>query len=221
MRKLLRGLIALMLVGSPILVAHAADEDTTARLREQLRRTQEALRQAQSDSAELTRAKLDAEQKLQAASQQIDSAKGSSRSAQAAKASLQTQVQTLQDRQTNLEHKLEEANDRLAVTTSKLGETFKQLGARDAELTQVKQSLEQSVKANTVCEAKNVALYGYGEEVLRRYKNKGVWASLSQKDPVFGLKEVDVENVVQEYQLKMADQKIPATAQPMVQPRAP
>jgi chromosome segregation ATPase len=208
MRKLLPGLIALLLVGSPVLVAHAKDDDTTARLREQLHRTQEALRQAQADGADLTRAKLDAEQKLQAASKQIDSAKSTSKSAQVAKASLQAQVEALQNARMDLEHKLEEANDRLAVTTSKLGETFKQLGAKDAELTQTKQSLEQSVKANTVCEAKNVALYGYAEDILQHYKTKGVWASLSQKDPVFGLKEVDIENVVQEYQLKFESQKV-------------
>ena len=78
----------------------------------------------------------------------------------------------------------------------------------DAELAQVKQSLEQSTAANVSCEAKNVALYGYAEDILQHYKTKGVWASLSQKDPVFGLKEVDVENVLQEYQLKFDSQKV-------------
>jgi hypothetical protein len=43
---------------------------------------------------------------------------------------------------------------------------------------------------------------------LQAYRKKGVWASLSQKDPVLGLKEVDVENVVQEYRLKFASQQI-------------
>ena len=178
------------------------------RLREQLRRTQEALRQAQADNADLTRAKLDAEQKMQAATKEIDNVKSSSKSAHAAQASLQGQLEAARGTQETLEHKLEEANDRLAVTTSKLGEAFKQLAARNAELTQVKQSLEQSTAANVSCEAKNLALYGYAEEILQHYKTKGVWASLSQKDPVFGLKEVDVENVLQEYQLKFDSQKV-------------
>jgi hypothetical protein len=51
-------------------------------------------------------------------------------------------------------------------------------------------------------------LYGYAEAMLDKYRNKGVWASLSQKDPVLGLKNVEVENVVQEYQLKFDSQKL-------------
>ncbi len=35
-----------------------------------------------------------------------------------------------------------------------------------------------------------------------------MWASLLQKEPVFGLKQVGVENVVQEYQLKYDAQKV-------------
>ena len=78
MRNLLAGVTAsIVLAALPIGFGHA-DEDTTARLREQLRRTQEALRQAQTDNADLTRAKLDAQQKLQTATKQIDSVKSSS-----------------------------------------------------------------------------------------------------------------------------------------------
>jgi hypothetical protein len=68
--------------------------------------------------------------------------------------------------------------------------------------------------ANASCEDKNLKLYGYADEVLGLYKNKGVWAALSQKEPVLGLKEVDVENVVQEYQQKFASQKIKPSASP-------
>ena len=74
--------------------------------------------------------------------------------------------------------------------------------------------LEQSKSANASCEDKNLKLYSYAETVLGLYKNKGVWAALSQKDPVLGLKEVDVENVVQEYQQKFASQKIKPSASP-------
>ena len=88
----------------------------------------------------------------------------------------------------------------------------RQLSARESEFAQIKQSLEQSLQqskaSNVSCEDKNLKLYTYGQEVLERYRTKGVWAALSQKDPVFGLKEVDVENVVQEYRLKMAGAKL-------------
>ena len=184
--------------------AHAAEEDTTARLREMLHRTQEALHQAQADNAELTRTKTETEQKLAAAAKDLEAARGVSK----AELALRGQLQTTKASQDGLSRKLGETTAALAAANAKLADTSKQLSAGQAELAQVKQGLELSKTANTVCEDKNLKLYGYSQDVLQAYKKKGVWASLSQKDPVLGLKEVDVENVVQEYRLKIASQKI-------------
>jgi chromosome segregation ATPase len=183
--------------------AHAA-EDTTARLREVLHRTQEALHQAQSDNAELTRAKTDAEQKLQTATKELEAARGVSK----AEVALRGQLQTSKAAEDDLTHKWSDATAALASASLKQGETEKQLLSRDAELAQVKQGLELSKTATASCENKNLKLYSYAQEVLHAYRKKGVWAALSQKDPVFGLKDVDVQNVVQEYQLKFASQRV-------------
>jgi len=80
----------------------------------------------------------------------------------------------------------EDANSKLAQSTRNWGGA-KQLAARDAQVKEISLSLDQRKRDNS-CEAKNVTLYGYAEEVLQRYKEEGVWASLSQKDPLFGLK---------------------------------
>ncbi|MGD0489905.1 MAG: hypothetical protein ABSC32_00040 [Steroidobacteraceae bacterium] len=205
MRNVLAGLAAALLTCATPAIVHADEDATLARAREMLHRTQEALHQAQSDNADLVRAKADAEQKLQAAAKQIEAAQSGSKSAQA---SLNAKLTSAQGAQAELEHKLNDANERLAAARGKLDEASKELAARDSELGQVKQILEQSKTANASCEDKNLKLYGYAEEVLERYKNKGVWASLSQKDPVFGLKEVGIENILQEYQLKLASEKI-------------
>lgn len=188
--------------------ACAADEDTTARLREMLHRTQEALHQAQADNAELTRAKTESEQKLAAAAKDLAAARGVTK----AELALRGQLQSTKAAQDDLMRKLGETNTALAAANAKLGEAAKQLSAGQAELAQVKQGLALSKNANALCEDKNVKLYSYAQDVLQAYRKKGVWASLSQKDPVLGLKEVAVENVVQEYRLKIASQKIPAPA---------
>jgi hypothetical protein len=197
------GLLSLLVCASP-LRAVAAGEDTTARVREMLHRTQEALRQAQSENAELMRAKTDAEQKLQAATQQLAAARGVSK----AEIALRGQLQTTKAEQEDLAHKLSDANERQLATGIKLNEAIKQLGARDAELAQVKLGLDKSKAETASCETKNLKLYGYSQDLLQAYRKKGVWASLSQKDPILGLKEVDVENVVQEYRLKFASQQV-------------
>jgi len=185
-------------------VGHAAEEDSSARSKEMLRRTQEALRQSQSDNADLSRAKAEAEQKLRAVSQQLEAAQTGSKATQA---SLGAKLSAAETTQAESLRKLHDITEQLQAATSKLSETAKELAARNNELTAARQSLESSVAANASCEAKNLTLYGYAEEVLQKYKTKGVWASLTQKEPMFGLKEVDVENVVQEYQLKFDSQK--------------
>ncbi|HEY2463031.1 MAG TPA: hypothetical protein VGI32_03140 [Steroidobacteraceae bacterium] len=184
--------------------ARTAEEDTTARLREMLHRTQEALRQAQSDNADLTRAKIEAETKLQAANKDLLAARGVSK----AELGLRAELQTNKAAEGDLMRRLGDATDRLSATNTKLSDTARQLTARDAELAQVKQGLEQSRTEIASCETKNLKLYSYSQDLLQAYRKKGVWASLAQKDPVLGLKEVDVENVVQEYRIKFAGQKI-------------
>ena len=209
MRYHLRGLLAAALLAAAVPIIGQAADDDTARLREMLHRTQEALRQAQADNADLARAKLDAEHKLDDSTKQLETVKGTSQKAQSGKAAaLQAQLDAAHTTQENTQHGLDDANSRLAAVNSKLGEALKQLAARDAQVKEISQALDQSKTANNSCEAKNVILYGYAAEVLQRYRKKGVWASLSQKDPLFGLKEVDMENVVQEYQLKFDAQKV-------------
>ena len=212
MRRLLAAFAVLTLLGSALPASvHAADDDAVARAKEMLRRTQEALHQAQAENADLLRAKNDAEQKLQAATKQIDAVQSGSKAAQGA---LNAKLTSAQSAQTDLQNKLNDVDARLTATNARLSGTASELAARNGELAQVKQMLEQSKSANASCEDKNLKLYSYAETVLGLYKNKGVWAALSQKDPVLGLKEVDVENVVQEYQQKFASQKIKPSASP-------
>jgi chromosome segregation ATPase len=199
------GFAAMLLACAASLKVQAADDPAVAHAREMLRRTQEALHQAQSDNADLLKAKTDAEQKLQAAVKEIDAAKNGTKAAQA---SLSAKLTSVEGAQTDLAQKLADANERLAAAGRSQADTARQLSARESELAQIKQSLEQSRVSNVSCEDKNLKLFTYGQQVLERYRTKGVWTALSQKDPVLGLKEVDVENVVQEYQLKMAGAKL-------------
>jgi chromosome segregation ATPase len=185
--------------------ASAADDAATARAHEMLRRTQDALRQAQSDNAALNQAKADLEAKLKEATRQLDASRSGLTNAQGS-------LHSLQGQQTELQAKYQEASTQLATTTSRLIEITKSLAARDSELAQSQQKLDASTASNASCEEKNGMLYAYGQEVLDRYQHKGVWAAFRQKEPVLGLRRVEIENVVQEYRLKLADAKLkPAT----------
>jgi DNA repair exonuclease SbcCD ATPase subunit len=194
----------LLVVASP--GSRAADDPAVERAKQMIRRTQEALRQAQAENAELARAKADAEQKALAATKQIEAAKSGSKAAQQG---LRAQLQAAYADQAQ---KMAAADAELAEVKEKQRVTQQLLVNRDAELKQTRQLLEQSTAANVSCEDKNDKLYTWGQELLEKYKNKGVWAAMAQKDPVLGLKEVAIENTVQEYRVKMAGQKVkPAT----------
>jgi chromosome segregation ATPase len=202
----LAALVALVVLAViPARPVWAADDQAAARAHEMLRRTQEALRQAQSDNAVLTQAKSDLDARLKEATRQLDATRSGLSAAQGSLHSVQT-------RQADLQGKFDDASARLATTSTRLSETAKALAALEAELAGTRQKLEQSQAANASCEDKNGKLYTYGQEVLDRYQHKGVWAALRQQEPVFGLKQVEIENVVQEYKLKMAAEKLKSAA---------
>lgn len=203
---------ATLLTGALFGSTHAADSDSkVSREREMLRRAQEALRQSETEKSDLTRAKLDAEQKLKVVSEELETARNGSKAGQAAlRAKLEGATTAAAAAQADLQSKLDAANRQVAALTQKQHEAEGQLTARDSQIKQLQQDLQTSKTVGASCETKNRQLYVYSQEILERYKKKGVWSALAQKEPVFGLKEVGIENVVQEYHDKLAGEKIAA-----------
>ena len=188
--------------------AAAADTDVRAsREREMLKRTQEALRQSQAQNAELVAqqatAEKQADEKLKAAADQLESTRKTSRSAQAA---LQAQLQSAASKQTELTTLLADANRQLSAIAAKQQDTA-------GQLRRTQEQLKASEASTTACEAKNLKLYQYSQELMTRYQQKGVWAALAQKEPT-GIKEVGLENLMQEYQQKLDSQRIKPASPP-------
>ncbi len=50
------------------------------------------------------------------------------------------------------------------------------------------------------CESHNVKLLQVNRNLLGQYENKGFFDSLMQREPITGLKGVELENIVQDYQ---------------------
>ena len=55
-------------------------------------------------------------------------------------------------------------------------------------------------------ETKNLALYKLANEILTRYERFGLGDALAAKEPFTGVSRVKLENLVQDYQDKIADQ---------------
>jgi chromosome segregation ATPase len=207
-----------LLAGALLSPAHAADTDSkVSREREMLRRAQEALRQSEAEKSDLTRAKLDSEQKLNALSKELNTARNGSKAGQAA---LRAKLESAATAQADVQKKLDDADRQVAALTVQQHEKDGQLAARDSQIKQLQQDLQISKTTGASCETKNRQLYVYSQDLLERYKKKGVWSALAQKEPVFGLKEVGIENTVQEYHDKLASEKLntPPSAAPLAAP---
>jgi len=57
-------------------------------------------------------------------------------------------------------------------------------------------------------EAKNVALYKLGEDILTRYEQFGLGDALGAKEPFIGVSRVKLESLVQDYKDKLRDQVV-------------
>jgi hypothetical protein len=55
-------------------------------------------------------------------------------------------------------------------------------------------------------EAKNIALYKLGDDILTRYERFGLGDALGAKEPFIGVSRVKLENLVQDYKNKLRDQ---------------
>jgi len=58
------------------------------------------------------------------------------------------------------------------------------------------------------CVENNKKLFTVNQEILGKYEDKGFWDVFNQKEPFTGLSQVDLENLVQEYQFQNEDARI-------------
>jgi hypothetical protein len=59
-------------------------------------------------------------------------------------------------------------------------------------------------------QVKNAAMYKVGMEVVSRYEKFGLGDALTSREPFIGITRVKFENLIQDYQDKLADQTIKA-----------
>ena len=193
--------------------AEAADKKSS-REREALRRVQQQLSQVQGQvgALEQEKAKLTEDlSKVQASSKAVESEasrlQGEVKASKRQQLSATKELTLVKEELATAGQRLTETQKTLAETTNKLAETTRALQQSDSE----KRSLEAVKVRNesdlSSCERKNVALYQLGRSLMARFENKTCGEILAQKDPFTGLKQVETENLLEEYRDKLDDQK--------------
>jgi chromosome segregation ATPase len=57
-------------------------------------------------------------------------------------------------------------------------------------------------------ETKNIALFKLGKEILNRYEKFGLGTAITAREPFVGVTRVKLQSLVQDYQDKLADQRV-------------
>jgi chromosome segregation ATPase len=146
------------------------------------------------------------------------------------KESLLEEQKKLKKRITGLEDKASSSGDRAKALSAVIAKLKKEqeeikkkhrkaIAEREERIAEVKAEKEkmESELRNTLdtvhreldrCESHNARLYVIAEELVERYKNKGVMTSILQEEPFTQIEKVEMENLLQEYRDEIERQKL-------------
>jgi hypothetical protein len=190
----------------------AAPESTESRLRDALRNTMLQLRDAQGQVATLQASQAQSDQdnaalkaKVDALNLQIASLVKQSADDKVASDKVAADLKAQNADQATQIGKL---NDALAAW-EKDDKQYAQL-ARDKEAARAQLAAQVILMQRVIDdrETKNLALYNLGNEILTRYEQYGLGEALAAKEPFTGLTRVKLQELVQDYRDKVADQRV-------------
>lgn len=184
---------------SMITAALAADQD--ARVQQAMRAMTTRLKTAETERDSLQAAKIQSDQEKKALTEKLDAL---SKQAAADSKELAASKASLAELEAESAH-MKETLQKLEATQAHAIETAKKTEAERAKLAGQVIELQRKVADR---EMKNLALFKLANEILHRYERFGLGDALAAKEPFTGLARVKLENYVQDYQDKIADQRV-------------
>ncbi len=186
----------------------AAEAASDARLRENLRNTTVQLRDAQSHLATLQAAsqaaKDESEQKTKLLTKQVEEL---IKNAKADKDAADKALATLKAANSAQADEIGRTREELAKSKA-TGEAAAALAAaKEAERAKIAADLVAAQNLLADREAKNLALFKTGNEILARYEKFTLGEALGAKEPFVGTTRTRLENLVQGYQDRLLDQR--------------
>ncbi|GGF47770.1 hypothetical protein GCM10011611_62720 [Aliidongia dinghuensis] len=193
-----------------------ADGDTETRLREALRSAISQVRSLEDQQAALQAKQAESDKQNEALRQQVDGL-----TKQLAEGSGAKPASHKGEDQAAYEQAVAEFNRKISAQNDaigKMGETLDKwkaayneaatvARAKEAERAQLAGKVDGLGKRAESCEAKNTALFKLGNEILDRYAGVDIGDALGASEPFIGTKRVELQNIAQDYQDKLLDQK--------------
>jgi hypothetical protein len=191
---------ALGLAGVPAI--RAADQPATVetQLRERLRDTLLQLRAAETDRATLQAAQTQSAEEKKALTEKVEAITkeaNANRLAAQPVEGLKTQVASLEKEIAQLKETIE--NVKQTAEAAHTQDTERAKRAEDAVIDLQRLLVDR--------QAKNLALYKVACEILQRYQQFSLGEALKAREPFVGVTRVKLQNLVQDYQDKIQDQR--------------
>ena len=185
-------LLVALIAAQPAL---AAEDKKASREREQIRKLQQAQVQLESDKTKLQ------QEKNQLETQGKELAEKSVKTEKALAAAAQRNS-VLGKQQEAIKTELSQVQQKLEETSAREKDLSARLASSDGQNKKLQAALTASQSEANTCETKNEALYLYGRELLAKFEGQSALDKLLAKEPIFGIKRVEIENTVQEYRDK-------------------
>ncbi len=185
-----------------------AQSAAETRLRDQLRQTTLALRDMEDQNTELKQKLAEAEQKPAAPAPAAPANSADSAKARRLEAELRAQT----EKAATLQKALDQARGTQEQWQTSYAQTAALAKSRDADAKKFEadaQSLGERVQR---CERDNAQLSTISEDLLQRYKNKGLWRAIGDSEPLTGLQRVQLEKLAQDYHSRIVDAGVAAPA---------
>ncbi len=204
-----RSLLSLLAAGAlalgltaPLIAADA--ENAEARLRDTLRTTMLQLRGTQNDLAAAQAAQNALAEKKKTLDAQNDALK---KQAVADHLEAAKSIADLKGANTAQVEDIAKLTDTLTKTKAALEQASALARSKEEERARVASELIVTQRRADDLHVKNLALFKLGNEILVRYEKFGLGDALAAREPFVGLTRVKLENFVQDYADKLAEQR--------------
>ena len=197
-------IISLFLSSSSVL----AQQVDPAQLQQALARAQGLLRQLAQQKGALEAEKAKMQGALAVVERKLDQKSRANEELEAELTASQRQASRVEGSLSSTKSRLERVEGRL----KEIVEKYKALDASNRTTLQEKATLEEQLQttqqALADAEAKNEEMYQANQELLGKFINKGPFDALLQLEPLTGIKQVEIENIQQDFQFRLEDARL-------------
>lgn len=198
------GALLIVVASRPAFAQSGSQED---RLREQLRQTTLQLRAQQDDNAVLKSKLLNQEDELSRLRTTAAPAAKPQAAVADASAELRRRLKSEAANSDALRLQFEQSQAELAQAQKAISEGKEQLQIRDAAVTRTETAVAAGQQSLQGCLQNNARLIDIGNDLLRRYRDKGPWTALWQAEPLTGLERVELETLSDDIRHQLRDQR--------------